>query len=68
MLTRSQAIKNNHLRVFGYHPMNNADTERRISTLARSMFRGDIIDGGLAGSVHGSAFLKLNALQSGFQG
>jgi hypothetical protein len=63
-----QAGLDRSIHVPGYHALDSVGTERKIQNLARSMFRKDIIGGGLAGSIHGSAYLKLNALQSGFNG
>ena len=63
-----QATLDHSIRIPGYHALDSVGTERKIQTLAKSMFRGDIIGGGLAGSIHGSSYLKLNALQSGFHG
>ena len=63
-----QAGLDRSIHIPGYHALDSVGTERKIQTLAKSMFRKDIIGGGLAGSIHGSAYLKLSALQSGFNG
>jgi hypothetical protein len=63
-----QASIDRSIHVPGYHALDSQGTERKIQTLARSMFRKDIIGGGMAGAIHGSTYLKLNALQSGFNG